>query len=221
MAISNSAPTMAAERRRPTCRPRTKVIGTHSAFSSACTVRPIVSASHGNTNDNTAASRAIDRPSTPRAARDRPCPAAQARARSRAWTAYRYSSDVGSPARLLVVYSRLEDGYQGEPEQDQDMRRHVQSRPCGGVLRRLGMRSRQDGGPAGHQFLEGVSPGRRAPVAPMARRSPAHRRSASRRTSQPHTRAGPASRSAREPVQSWPHAPRKAPALRRRRRTRW
>ena len=157
MAISNRAPTMAAERRRPTCRPRTKVIGTHSAFSSACTVRPIVSASHGNTNDNTAASRAIDRPSTPSAARDRPVsggPGAGKVARVDGVQVFVRGRLAGQAVRGVQP---TQDGHQREPEQDQDVRRHVQPRPRGGVLRRLGVRSRQDGGPAGHQFLDGVS----------------------------------------------------------------
>ncbi len=102
-AMSSSAPATAAERARPICRPSRNVIGMHSALSSACTVRPTVNGSHGISMDSAAASIATERPSTPRLVNDGVWPLAHARARSRAWTAYRYSSDVGSPSRLLVV----------------------------------------------------------------------------------------------------------------------
>src|SRR6266851_5948218 len=102
-AISNTAPTNAAERVSPIWRPSTNVIGTHSALKNACMVRPTVSGSQGNTNDSAADSTATDRPSTPRSSSETDWPDAQSRARSRAWTAYRYSSEVGSPARLFVV----------------------------------------------------------------------------------------------------------------------
>ena len=66
-------------------------------------VRPIVIGSHGRTSVNAADSATTERPSTPRSSSETFSPAAQPRARSRACTPYRYSSDVGSPARLFVV----------------------------------------------------------------------------------------------------------------------
>src|SRR5947209_10231536 len=107
IAISSTAAAKEAERVRPIWRPSTNVIGTHSALKNAWSVRPSVSGSHGKTNDRAADSTATERPSRPRSSSETDCPADQSRARSRAWTAYRYSSGVGSPARLLVVYTRL------------------------------------------------------------------------------------------------------------------